>query len=204
MLLFLDVISPIPEFFVIEDNKVIIKRKIIANQSDKLSDNIFESYIKMYEETKLRQKLKKVAMTIGPGSYTSLRVGAAFISGLVISKNLSFCPISIDDIIKIKLNKKNNANFGFFISSAKKQNFLCYINEYKKIEYVKLEKDKYSVPKELKIIYYNSDKMKSEIQNLKQFKFSFIEELINNNQKFTFSKNKIIKPIYISNNKILN
>ena len=108
MLLFLDVISPIPEFFVIEDNKVIIKRKIIANQSDKLSDNIFESYIKMYEETKLRQKLKKVAMTIGPGSYTSLRVGAAFISGLVISKNLSFCPISIDDIIKIKLNKKNN------------------------------------------------------------------------------------------------
>jgi len=41
MLLFLDVISPIPEFLLIEDNKVILQRKIINKESEKLSDNIF-------------------------------------------------------------------------------------------------------------------------------------------------------------------
>ena len=35
MLLFLDVISPIPEFFIIEDNKVILQRKIINKESEK-------------------------------------------------------------------------------------------------------------------------------------------------------------------------
>ena len=40
MLLFLDVISPLPEFCVIDDNKVILKEKIIQNETDRLSDNI--------------------------------------------------------------------------------------------------------------------------------------------------------------------
>ena len=43
MLLFLDVISPIPEFCLIEDNKVVLKRKIITNETDRLSDNIIQS-----------------------------------------------------------------------------------------------------------------------------------------------------------------
>jgi len=44
MLLFLDVISPIPEFCIIKDNKLIDQRKIIEKESDKLSDYIFETY----------------------------------------------------------------------------------------------------------------------------------------------------------------
>ena len=38
----------------------------------------------------LTKNLKKISTTIGPGSYTSLRVGAAFISGLNISKEIQF------------------------------------------------------------------------------------------------------------------
>ncbi len=90
MLLFLDVISPLPEFFLIEDNKVIFSRKIIENTSEKLSDNILETYIQIDKDLNLSKNLKKISITIGPGSYTSLRVGAAFISGLYISKNLLF------------------------------------------------------------------------------------------------------------------
>ena len=85
MLLFLDVISPIPEFCLIEDNKVVLKRKIITNSNENLSDNIVEVYLKIKEDMSLSSKLTKIAITIGPGSFTSLRVGAAFISALKIS-----------------------------------------------------------------------------------------------------------------------
>ena len=40
MFFFLDVISPLPEFFVIEDNKIIFNKKIIKSESSKISDNI--------------------------------------------------------------------------------------------------------------------------------------------------------------------
>ena len=61
MLLFLDVISPIPEFLLIEDNKVILQRKIINKESDKLSDNIFEIYMQINNHYNLDQKLKKIS-----------------------------------------------------------------------------------------------------------------------------------------------
>ena len=41
-------------------------------------------------------------------------------------------------------------------------------------------------------------------QNLKQIKFSYIEEILLNLNKLNFSKKIIIEPIYISNNIILN
>ena len=53
MFLFLDVISTIPEFFVIEDNKLIIKRKILSKETEKLSDNIIQAYIKLDNEINL-------------------------------------------------------------------------------------------------------------------------------------------------------
>ena len=204
MLLFLDVISPIPEFFVIEDNKVIFHEKIVSNQFEKLSDNIFENYIKINDNLNLSQNLKKISMTIGPGSYTSLRVGAAFLSGLKISKNLGFCPISIKDIIKFKSKTHKIENIGFFINSSKDQNFFCSLNHQNKMQYVKVEDNNFALPKNLKIIFYNSKKFNNNINEIEQKKFTFIGELIKNNHSLVFSNNEIIKPIYISNNKILN
>ena len=128
MLLFLDVISPIPEIFVIEDNKVIFRRKILNNESEKLSDFIFETYLDINNKLNLTKNLKKLALTIGPGSYTSLRVGAAFMAGLKLSKDLEFCPISIENIYKYKSFSNDLDNTIFYIMSSKGQNFICYIN----------------------------------------------------------------------------
>ena len=133
MLLFLDVISPIPEFLLIEDNKVILQRKIINKESDKLSDNIFEIYMQINNHYNLDQKLKKISITIGPGSYTSLRVGASFVAGLTISKKLLFYSFSIDDIFKFELNNQNNNNAGIYINSANNQNFMCILDNNNKI-----------------------------------------------------------------------
>ena len=204
MLLFLDVISPIPEFFIIEDNKVILRRKIIKNGLEKLSDNIFETYIKINNNFNLTQNLKKIAMTVGPGSYTSLRVGSAFISALKISNQLRFCPISIGDILKFKSFNNNIEELGLYICSANNQNFFCILNKEKKIEYIKLDENNYILKKNIKKIFYNEKKFNSDEKNIIQVKLFFIDEIVDNYKKLNFLKDTIIKPIFISNNNLLN
>ena len=44
MNLLLDVISPIPEFSVINDNKIILSRRIVKSEEKKLSDSIIPAY----------------------------------------------------------------------------------------------------------------------------------------------------------------
>ncbi len=204
MLLFLDVISPLPEFFIIEDNKLILQRKIIDNPNHKLSDNIFQIYSKINNDLNLTKNLKKIVFTIGPGSYTSLRVGAAFMSAFNISKNLMFYPFTILDIIKSHSNDIKLQDLAVFISSANNQEFMCYVNNNKELEYKKIENNEYDIPLNIRTIFYNNMKIKIELNNTKMIKFYFIDEILKNINKLQFQKNTIIKPIYISNNKILN
>ena len=203
MLLFLDIISPIPEFCVIDDNKVILKEKIIQNEKDRLSDNIIHSYIEIDKRLNLTQNLKKISTTIGPGSYTSLRVGSSFISGLMISRKIPYYPLSIEDILNFNSEKSSKNNLGVFITSSNNQEFLCYKNKDNVMEYNKIENNKYSIPKHIDLILFNKNKI-DENNELEQMKFSFFEELYNNYINLNFKKNIIIKPIYISNNQLLN
>ena len=202
MLLLLDVISPLPEFCIIEENKIIIQRKIVKKESDKLSDYIFQIFKEINDNLKITDNIKQTIMTIGPGSYTSLRVGAAFLSGLIISKDLTFCPISVEDIFNFKSLLYKSSEFGFYINSSQNQNFLCVMNNDKKIEYLKLD-NKIKIKSNLKTIFYNFNKL-NDNNKCSQIKFSFIDEILQNYQKLKFTKKSIIKPIYISNNKILN
>tara|TARA_B100001769_G_C21999779_1_gene537258 strand:+ start:290 stop:904 length:615 start_codon:yes stop_codon:yes gene_type:complete len=204
MLLFLDVISPIPEFFIIEDNKLLYRRKILKNESEKLSDHIFETYLKMNKDLNITDKLKKTSMTIGPGSYTSLRVGAAFLAGLNISRNLEFYPLSLEDIFMFKAKKNKIEDIGFFINSSQNQKFFCMMNNQQKVEYIKLEDNNFYIKENIKSIFYNFNELKINLKKIKQNKFYFIDEILENNQKLNFKNNTIIKPLYISNNTLLN
>ena len=203
MLLFLDIISPIPEFCVIDDNKVILKKKIIQNETDRLSDNIIQSYIAIDKRLNLTQNLKKISTTIGPGSYTSLRVGSAFVSGLMISRKISYYPLSIDDILNFNSKKYYKKNLGVFITSSNDQQFLCYKNNDNVMEYKKIENSKCSIPKHIELILFNKTEI-NENNKLQQIQFSFFEEFYKNYNNLNFKKNIIIKPIYISNNQLLN
>ena len=69
MNLFLDVISPIPEFSVINDNKIILSRRIVKSEENKLSDYIIPAYKKIDNELNLTKNLKSLIVTKGPGSY---------------------------------------------------------------------------------------------------------------------------------------
>ena len=203
MLLFLDIISPIPEFCVIDDNKVILKEKIIQNETDRLSDNIIQSYIEIDKRLNLTQNLKKISTTIGPGSYTSLRVGSAFISGLMISRKIPYYPLSIEDILSFNSKKTSKKNLGVFITSSNNQQFLCYKNKDNIMEYNKIENNKYSIPEHIELIFYNKTEI-SKNNKLEQIQFSFFEEFYKNYNNLTFKKNIFINPIYISNNQLLN
>ena len=77
MILFLDTVSPLPEFSLIGDNKIIFSKKIINNHHEKMSDYLIKSYTDL-EKFSLDQKLENLIINIGPGSYTSLRIGIAF------------------------------------------------------------------------------------------------------------------------------
>jgi tRNA A37 threonylcarbamoyladenosine modification protein TsaB len=203
MFLFLDVISPIPEFCVIDDNKIILKQKITKSETDKLSDNIIQSYLEIDKRLNLTKNLKKISTTIGPGSYTSLRVGSAFISGLMISRNISYYPITIEDILNFNAIKHSKKNLGVFITSSNNQKFFCYKIKDNNMKYYKIENNKYSIPKNIDFILYNESKI-NENNELEQMKFSFFEEFYTNYNNFNFKKNIIIEPIYISNNQLLN
>ena len=203
MLLFLDIISSIPEFCVIDDNKIILQQKITQSETDKLSDNIIQSYIAIDKRLNLTQNLKKISTTIGPGSYTSLRVGSAFISGLMISRKIPYYPLSIEDILNFNSKQSSKNNLGVFITSSNNQQFLCYKNKDNFMEYNKIENNKYSIPKHIELILFNKTKINEE-NKLEQIQFSFFEEFYKNYNNLNFKKNIIIKPIYISNNQLLN
>ena len=203
MLLFLDVIAPIPEFCVIDDKKIILREKIIQNETDRLSDNIIQSYIQIDKRLNLTQNLKKISTTIGPGSYTSLRVGSAFISGLMISRKISYYPLSIENILNFNSKIFSKKNLGVFITSSNNQQFLCYKNKDNVMEYNKIENNKCLIPKHIELILFNKTAI-NENNKLEQIKFSFFEEFYKNYNNLTFKKNIIIKPIYISNNQLLN
>ena len=203
MLLFLDVISSIPEFCVIDDNKVILKEKIIKNETERLSDNIIQSYIEIDKRLNLTKNLTKISTTIGPGSYTSLRVGSAFMSGLMISRDIPYYPLSIEDILKFNSIKYFRRNLVVFINSSNQQKFLCYKTKDNEIKYDKIENNKYSIPKHIDLILFNNSKI-NENNEIEQIKFSFFKDFYNNYNNLTFKKNIIIKPIYISNNQLLN
>ena len=62
MNLFLDVISPIPEFSVINDNKIILSSKIVKSEENKLSDSIIPAYQKIDKALNLSRNLKSLIL----------------------------------------------------------------------------------------------------------------------------------------------
>lgn len=214
MILFLDTVSSLPEFSLIEDKKIIYSKKIISNQNDKMSDLLIPSYIKLEKKYNLSSKLQLLLVNTGPGSYTALRVGIAFFSGLSLSKNISLIGVSCEDLLRFAILDEELKNSIIYISSSNKQKFIGFFNikknyfEIKKIEnnnLIDLQNIDLSL---IKKIYTNEDLQEKNLELFqdKEIKIIKFSKLVNNNIKLIkgYKKNQIIQPIYYSNNKILN
>ena len=204
MILYLDVVSSIPEFSIIEDNKIIFSTKIIHSVDEKLSDNIIPKYLEMNKSFKFQNNLKGLIITTGPGSYTSLRVGAAFIAGLKYTKDIKTASVSSEIISKLLISDNNKINELVYINSANSQNFISLQNNKNIFTHYKIDNEYANLPKEVKKIYFNEKPLKNQLNNIKYEKFNLNSLVVKNLNKINFSNKNLIKPIYISNNKLLN
>ena len=201
MFLFLDVASPIPEFHLINDKKIIDSIKITDNNDQKLSDLLIPTYIEIDTAYKLSKNLEKLIITIGPGSYTALRVGASFIAGLSQSMNLFVAVVSTLTIHNY-LSKPCD-HIGVYFESSNKQKFFSYQKNYQFI-HEKIDNMSYVMPKSVSKVLYNLTLPDFINNNTQSEIFSIKNSVIENLDKLEFDKDLIINPIYISNNTILN
>ena len=201
MFLLLDVASPIPEFHLIDDKKILDSIKITDNDDQKLSDLLIPAYLEIDTAYKLSKNLEKLIITIGPGSYTALRVGASFIAGLSQSMSL---PVSVVSTLTIhnQLSEPRN-HIGLYFESSNKQKFFSFQKNYQFI-HEKIDNMSYVMPKSVSKVLYNHTLPDFINNNTQSEIFSMKNNVIENLDKLEVDKGLIIKPIYISNNTILN
>ena len=211
MILFLDTVSLIPTFSVIKDNKIVHSIHILDKNNNKISDRIIPAFLELQKESQLDGKIKKLIVCTGPGSYTSLRVGIAFMYGISYSKKIPLIGISCFDLFLLAIPKSNFKKTLMFVCSSNDQNFISiYLNQNNKFLTKKL-----NYKSELTSIDYNKynysiSNYKLSLKIIKTFNLNNhqevnLAEIVKKNiKKITSLPTKnIIKPIYISDNKIL-
>ena len=212
MILFLDTVSPSPTFTVIKDNKVIHSIHILDKNSNKISDRIIPVFLKLQKESQLGDKIKKLVVCTGPGSYTSLRVGIAFMYGISYSKKIPLIGITCFDLFHFVIPKSNIKKTLMFICSSNDQKFIrIYSNQddkylIKKIDYKLQSIDIDYTEYNYSISNYKLSSNYIKKLNLNNHQVINLAEIVKKNLKniTLLPANNIIKPIYISNNKILN
>ena len=149
----------------------------------------------------MSKNLKKLIITIGPGSYTALRVGASFIAGLSQSINL---PVSVVSTLTLHNHfSEPSDNIGIYFESSNNQKFFSYYKNHKFI-HEKIDDTLYKFPNSVSKIFYNFTLPNFISTRIIFEMFSIKINIIENLDKLEFDNDLIIKPIYISNNTILN
>ena len=211
MILFLDTVSPLPEFSLIQDNKIIYKKKILNNDLDKMSDCIIPAYIHLEKKFLFNTKLQCLITNTGPGSYTALRIGIAFLSGLSIAQKIDLIGLSCLDLYLYAINQDQFNSSILYVGSSNNQNFVYLYDKKDRFISHKIEKNKNIAGLDnlsLKQIITNiSPELidKNLIKNINHTQINF-NDLVKLNIKDIMSRPRktIIEPIYVSNNAILN
>ena len=68
----------------------------------------------------------------------------------------------------------------------------------------KINNESFKIPLGVKKIYFNERPLKNQLHNIIYKKFKLNDLIINNLNKIKFTNEDLIKPIYVSENKILN
>tara|TARA_B100000579_G_scaffold392116_1_gene367827 strand:+ start:690 stop:1328 length:639 start_codon:yes stop_codon:yes gene_type:complete len=203
MNLFLDTVSPIPKFSIIKDNKI-KSIQILDRNSNKISDNIAQVFIKIQRKFILNNKIDNLVICTGPGSYTALRLGIAFMYGISISRKIPLIGISGIDLLKLAVPKQYHKQTLYFINSANEQNFFCsYSSKNNKYSLNKISHDSKKDFDNNKFIYsISNSKLDSfiiksfDLQKYKIVSFNEIVKLYIENILLK-KKNISIEPIYI-------
>ena len=195
MFLFLDVASPIPEFHLINENKIIHSIKIIQNINEKLSDNLIPTFIEINKTYNFHKNLKKLIITIGPGSYSGLRIGSSFAKGLALSLSKPIVPISTFEGMNLSI--KNNGKYYISIYSHRDYAFFQLYHAGKIVEESKCDKienmveyDIYGYAFDDKIINDRFTDIKPSSKNIGQIALDNFSNLVEN-------KINNVRPLYL-------
>jgi len=207
MILFLDTVSPLPQFSLIQENKVIYSIHIISKKSNKISDSIVSSYIDLKKKINIENKIEKLIVCTGPGSYTALRVGISFMYGLSLSLKKKLLGIGCADLLHQTILKSEQKKTIFFICSSNNQFFYCKFLDNNKLSIQKFDKELY-LEKNKVTEYTNcvsNSILPSDIRTSLDFKSIKVAEFANiislNTKKISsLCQKNVIEPIYISNN----
>ena len=211
MILFLDVVSPCPKFVLIDNDKIIQSIHILDQNITKISDSLLPKYLMLEKEYDLCNKIDKLIITTGPGSFTSLRLGISFMYGQSISKNIPIYGISNTKLLNYSIKKDSYENTLLLICSVNNQNFICIpfnkaSNDYKiyMISDEILEKINSDYCTNCIANYKLPYNFKKKLSNINNFVVHNIEENLNSYVLSNLKEEKIINPVYISDNKLFN
>ena len=211
MILFLDTVSPLPFFSIIKENKVIKSIQILTEKSKKISDCIFPAYLSMQNQLQIDNKIRKLIVCTGPGSFTALRIGIAFMYGLSVAKKISLIGISCVDLLQFAIPKLNEKTTLMIICSSNNQNFIVTSSNNKSRKYL-INK----IDSRLRLTNIDYNQFNYCISN-STLSFNIVKTLsINTNKQINLTEivrsnlkdilslpiKSIIEPIYISENKI--
>ena len=214
MILFLDVISPVPKFVITDNNKVIESLHILDRLDQnytKVSDTILNKFLILQRKHNLLNLLDHLIVCTGPGSYTSLRVGISFMLGIRYSREIPIYGITCTELLSPFIMRKDFYKTLIIICSANNQNFLCLPFNHKNYLYKILKiNDKYSFDNinlklyskcisNFKLPNFINNKICS---NIKKLTYILLENTIHENFLKIISNEKVLQPIYISDNEL--
>ena len=211
MILFLDVVSPHPKFVLIDNDKIIRSIHILDQNIIKISDQLITKYLKFEKRYKLFNKIDKLVVSTGPGSFTSLRVGISFMYGLSISRNITIYGISTIELLNYSIQKSNFENTLLLICSVNNQNFICIpynkaSNDYKIYRINDEILKKINLDRHTSCVSNHklSQYFKKRLSNINSFVVQNIEENLNLCVLSNLKKGQLINPVYVSDNKLFN
>ena len=114
---------------------------------------------------------------------------------------LPVATISTENIYKFLYNR--NMNGGIYFQSSNNQNFLTFKLD-EKFVHQKVENSNFIYPEHITNVFYNLQFSNLNDKSLLSEPFSIQDVVLSNLNNLEFGENIIIKPIYISNNVILN
>jgi len=141
-----------------------IQKKIPRKHSEKLP----VYYNRLMLSTKFDDnKLDAIAVSIGPGSFTGLRIGLGFAKGLAFAKDIPIIPVPTLDVIA-RSSEEENDDFSVYLFS---HSDIVYHQQYKKGKAINSAKASRwsSINKDSYSVHYGCEELLKSKRNLSVF-----------------------------------
>ena len=134
---FIDTCTSFVTIALLKDNKLINQKNIVSNRD--LSNNLFEYIEQLFKEVAILPKdVKRIYVSIGPGSFTGVRIGLTIAKTYAYSLDIKLVPISSLEIMSSTLEGDSisiiDARRGYVFAGGYNN-----LNNFFKYSYIELE-----------------------------------------------------------------